>query len=655
MTSTVPSDAFSVPRIGLPPEVFAAAFPFHLATDGRLRLLQAGSTLVRICPDLVPGAGLDQVFKAIRPDGAITAEWVQSNKARFFLLEHRATQLRLRGEFVVHPDRETLLFLGSPWFTDTSEIAARGLGFEDFAIHDPVVDLLQVLQSSKLALDDAKRLASKLTAQRAELQAANERLRLQEAETRKLALIAARTDNAVVLTDAAGLTVWVNEGFTRLTGYAPEEVLGRKPGDLLQGPGTNAATIELMRDHLARGQGFSVEVLNYRKDCRSYWLAIEVQAIFDVTGKLTNFMAIQTDITARRAAQQRLAIQFEVSSALAEANNLSAAIPRVLQSICEQLGWQVGQLWRATGEGLQLVDVWHPLSVQVAGFVSDSRGRTLRRGEGLPGRIWSAGGPCWIPDVTQDSNFPRGVVAAKEGLHGAFGFPVLVRGEVWGVIEFFSRYIEEPDKSLLQTFTTIGNEIGQFIVRRQAEEALRETSTLQRAILEGATYSIISTAPDGVIQTFNAAAERMLGYSSQEMVGRVTPAMIHDPGEVRARAVQLTAELGRPVEPGFETFVAKATLGSPDEGEWTYIRKDGSRMLPFPMDWASYSTMSDADQNAIIAYLRSIPPIYNRIPSPQRSLLPVHLWGKFRVLVLGADLPSFLYAGNAGSLKEGQR
>lgn len=565
------------PPIGLPPEQFAAAFPFHLALDRNLSLIQAGSTVRRICPDLQPGADLAQVFGAIRPEGQITPQWILEHSLRFFLLEHRATGLQLRGEFMFLAGEDRFLFLGSPWFLDTSEIAERGLGFEDFAIHDPVVDMLQVFQASKVALADAKKLAAKLTAQRAELRAANERLRQQEAETRKLALIAARTDNAVVLTDAAGLTVWVNEGFTRLTGYTLEEMLGKKPGSVLQGRGTDAETVRRIGERIRKGEGFSEEILNYGKDGLSYWLAVEVQPIHDEAGRLTNFMAIETDITARRAAQQRLAIQFEVSRVLAETNNLATAFPQILQAICEHLGWQVGQLWRSVGERLRFVDVWHLAATNVAEFVSASRQLKFSPGVGLPGRVWITGKPLWIPDVMREADFPRSAVAAKAGLHGAFAFPVLVRGEFWGVAEFFSRDIEEPDEALLQSFAAVGNQIGQFIVRREVEQALRETSTLQQAILEGANYSIISTSPDGIIQTFNSAAERMLGYTSEEVVGKITPAIFHDADEIAARASELTRELGRTVNPGFEAFVAKAALGKPDECEWTYIRKDGNR------------------------------------------------------------------------------
>ena len=113
--------------------------------------------------------------------------------------------------------------------------------------------------------------------------------------------------------------------------------------------------------------------------------------------------------------------------------------------------------------------------------------------------------------------------------------------------------------------------------RRQAETRLRETTALQSAILDSSDLSIIATDPAGTIVSFNKAAQRMLGYREDEMVGRVTPALIHDAEEVAVRAGQLSRELGQLVEPGFEVFVAHARAGRAEEREWTYVRKDGSR------------------------------------------------------------------------------
>ena len=122
----------------------------------------------------------------------------------------------------------------------------------------------------------------------------------------KLALVASRTDNAVIITDVNGLIEWVNDGFTRISGYALDEVIGKKPGSFLQGPDTDPLTVEFMRQQLARGEGFKTEILNYAKDGRRYWLGIEVQPIYDSGGELRNFMAIESDITARKQVEQEL-------------------------------------------------------------------------------------------------------------------------------------------------------------------------------------------------------------------------------------------------------------------------------------------------------------------------------------------------------------
>ena len=88
--------------------------------------------------------------------------------------------------------------------------------------------------------------------------------------------------------------------------------------------------------------------------------------------------------------------------------------------------------------------------------------------------MWSSLEPKYIPDVVPDENFPRASIAEREGLHAAFGFPILLGGEVLGVIEFFSREIRQPDQELLNMLATISSQIGQFIERKRAEEALRE-------------------------------------------------------------------------------------------------------------------------------------------------------------------------------------
>ncbi|MBI1324089.1 PAS domain S-box protein [bacterium] len=131
-------------------------------------------------------------------------------------------------------------------------------------------------------------------------------LRTSESQARTLALVASRTVNAVVITGANGKIEWVNSGFERITGYRGEEVIGRTPGSFLQGPETDRETVRYMKERIVRGEMFECDLLNYHKSGRTYWLHIEAQPLFDESGRLTHFMAIETDITERRESEQTL-------------------------------------------------------------------------------------------------------------------------------------------------------------------------------------------------------------------------------------------------------------------------------------------------------------------------------------------------------------
>jgi len=115
-----------------------------------------------------------------------------------------------------------------------------------------------------------------------------------------------RSHNAVVITDRAGRIEWINAGFTRLTGFGFEEVVGRTPGELLQGPETDPATVEAMGRAVLSGEPFKVEVVNYTKDGRPYWIEVDCQPLRDARGVITGFMAIEADITDRKRREEEL-------------------------------------------------------------------------------------------------------------------------------------------------------------------------------------------------------------------------------------------------------------------------------------------------------------------------------------------------------------
>jgi PAS domain S-box-containing protein len=139
-----------------------------------------------------------------------------------------------------------------------------------------------------------------------ERQRAERTLRASEAAARKLSLVASHTNNAVIITDTRGRIDWVNRAFTELTGYSAEEAQGKAPAALLQGPDTDPSVVEHMRKKLAAKQGFTAEILNYRKTQEAYWVSIEVQPVMSDTGALTHFIAIEADITERRLGEAAL-------------------------------------------------------------------------------------------------------------------------------------------------------------------------------------------------------------------------------------------------------------------------------------------------------------------------------------------------------------
>ena len=143
--------------------------------------------------------------------------------------------------------------------------------------------------------------------------------------------------------------------------------------------------------------------------------------------------------------------------------------------------------------------------------------------------------------------------------------------------------------------------------RRRLEGALQKLSALQTATLNAASYAIISSTVDRIITTFNATAERWLGYAAADVIGKVAPSAWYDDEEVRRRAQQLSAELSYSAAGEFDTGVGKARLGQHEENEWTMIRKDGSR---FPV-WRSVTAQID-NTGTIVGYVSVITDITER-------------------------------------------
>jgi PAS domain S-box-containing protein len=291
-------------------------------------------------------------------------------------------------------------------------------------------------------------------------------------------------------------------------------------------------------------------------------------------------LVLASVVSEGRRAEQRLQVQDAISRILAESPGLKEAAPRILQILCERAGWNFGAVWsieRATNE-LRCVEAWHVPSTPAPHLEADTKERRFAAGVGLPGRVWSIGKPTWIPDVTTESNFPRAPIAAKDKLHGAFGFPIKLGDEILGVIECFSYEIREPDDHFLQMVGDIGSQVGQFMERKRAEDDLRAQRSQLRAVTEVTPVILTQCSRDLRFTFVNRAHAEMFGLAPEQIIGRTVPEIIGAEAFETIRPHVETVLQGRPVQ--FEAEIPYERLGSrfvrvaymPDKDEHGQVR-----------------------------------------------------------------------------------
>ncbi|MEH2071780.1 MAG: ATP-binding protein [Nostoc sp.] len=178
------------PYLTLSPELLAKAFPFHFAFNRDRQIVQAGDVLERISSEPIVGKLIEQHFQINRPKILVDFDAISKQSRALFILEFLHNGMQLKGQMMYHPEQEVIFFLGSPWITDTTNLAPLGIKLKDFAIHDPIADFLFLLQAQNTALADAKKLTSELKQQRVQLRGAlqiKENLaQIAEAQAKKL-------------------------------------------------------------------------------------------------------------------------------------------------------------------------------------------------------------------------------------------------------------------------------------------------------------------------------------------------------------------------------------------------------------------------------------------------------------------------------------
>ena len=330
-------------------------------------------------------------------------------------------------------------------------------------------------------------------AQANKLQEKEEALRL---HATRMASIMDTSLDAIIVMDSQGVILDWNTQATNIFGWQKHDALGCTVAETIIPPQHREAHQRGLSRFLTTGDG---PILNRRIDITAlhqtgHEFPVELAITATKINEQWQFTAFIVDITERKQAERRLAAQHAVTQVLAESPTLEEASERILQVLCECLGWAVGSLWRVDSDAnlLRCLETWQIPKTEADEFITISRQRTFAPGVGIPGRVWSNGKPAWIPNILKDPNFPRAPMAAKAGLHGAIGFPIKIGKNVYGVFEFFSREIREPDVYLLQMAGEIGIKVGQFIERKQMEAHASEIErlTTQGQLTDGIAHEM---------------------------------------------------------------------------------------------------------------------------------------------------------------------
>jgi PAS domain S-box-containing protein len=236
----------------------------------------------------------------------------------------------------------------------------------------------------------------------------------------------------------------------------------------------------------------------------------------------------------------------------------------------EHFGMPLGIISRIEGEQYQVV-----VQVSLDGTLSD--GQLFELGDTYCSLALQQNDALAIPHMGE-SPHRHHPCYRQFALESYIGTAVRVAGKPFGTLAFANpesrkRPFDAADRDFLGLFARW---VGAILERQQQERAVRAARAYLQAVLDSATgVSIIATDTFGTISLFNSGAERLLGYSAEEMVGHRTPAMFHLAEEIQARAAELSEAAGHPVE-GFEVFVHNARGGEPETRQWTYRHKDGS-------------------------------------------------------------------------------
>ena len=322
----------------------------------------------------------------------------------------------------------------------------------------------------------------------------------------------------IAVADLKGHLIECNQAFQDLIGFKQRE-LRHLSFTALSHPDDRKLVTDPFRELLEGKRDYcDVKKRLVHKDGRIVWVQMTVSLVKDELLRPMYCMALVNDITDDRRAEYRASIQQALTTIMAENPPVPMALVHVMQAICKTFDWQIGEFWSPEegAGGLRRHASWQVPGLSASDFTMLGQHLTMGAGEGLPGMVWSNGTHAWFTDVLRESNFLRRRMAEQAGIKGALAFPVRSSTGMLGVLLFAYRDFRPPDPNLLAMLSDFGVQLGQFLMRKEAERQLK----LLGAIVNSSGQAIVGTDLQGSITSWNPSAERLFGYAAEEALGK---------------------------------------------------------------------------------------------------------------------------------------
>ncbi len=351
----------------------------------------------------------------------------------------------------------------SGYITEDTAVAAMKAGAHDFVMKDKLARLGPAVER-ELREADVRR----------ERRRSEEQLKVEQTFREA---IENSVPSGIAVVDLEGKQTYVNPAFCTMVGWREEELLGAKP-PFAYWPPEEVETISEALTRVIRGQASAggLELRYCRRYGERFDVLLQVTPLRDAFGNVKGWVSSVSDITERKRAEVRLAAEHTITRILATAQSLDEAVPAIVQVLLDSLEMDLGALWIVDSEPPVLKPAVLTLptpSPSLSAFVEASRNLRFPPGSSLAGRVWQQRREAWVADLAQEPGFLRRDLALQAGLRSAAAFPIQSAGACFGVLEFFTTRPMGPDSTLINMMSAISSEIGQFMERRNAEEALR--------------------------------------------------------------------------------------------------------------------------------------------------------------------------------------